>query len=64
MMELHAADLRFTLEEAAAFLTDVMGLNLSAGDFVTDVVILDRQWFFRRKYVAVLNPIRVYFVCP
>jgi len=22
------------------------------------------QWFFRRKYVAVLNLIRVYFVCP
>src|SRR3712207_340862 len=30
MMELHAADLRFTPEEAAAFLGDVMGLNLSA----------------------------------
>jgi hypothetical protein len=22
------------------------------------------QWFFRREYVEVLNPIRVYFVCP
>jgi hypothetical protein len=22
------------------------------------------QWFFRRKYVEVLNPIRVYLVCP
>src|ERR671910_465861 len=32
MVELHAADLRFTPEEAAAFLNDVMGLNLSAGD--------------------------------
>ena len=32
MSELHAADLRFTPEEAAAFLSDVMGLNLSAGD--------------------------------
>jgi LuxR family transcriptional regulator, maltose regulon positive regulatory protein len=32
MMELHAADLRFTPEEAAAFLNDAMGLDLSAGD--------------------------------
>jgi LuxR family transcriptional regulator, maltose regulon positive regulatory protein len=32
MSELHAADLRFTPEEAAAFLGDVMGLSLSAGD--------------------------------
>jgi LuxR family maltose regulon positive regulatory protein len=32
MTELHAADLRFTAEEAAAFLSDVMGLDLSAGD--------------------------------
>src|SRR3712207_809910 len=32
MSELHAADLRFTPEEAAAFLSDVMGLNLSAAD--------------------------------
>ena len=32
MTELHAADLRFTPEEAAAFLGDVMGLDLSAGD--------------------------------
>jgi ATP/maltotriose-dependent transcriptional regulator MalT len=32
MTELHAADLRFTPEEAAAFLGDVMGLNLSADD--------------------------------
>src|SRR5918993_252857 len=32
MRELHAADLRFTPEEAAAFLSDVMGLNLPAGD--------------------------------
>ena len=30
--ELHAADLRFTPEEAAAFLKDVMGLDLSADD--------------------------------
>jgi LuxR family maltose regulon positive regulatory protein len=30
--ELHAADLRFTLEEAASFLKDVMSLNLSADD--------------------------------
>jgi hypothetical protein len=22
------------------------------------------QWFFRRKYVEVLNPIRMYLVCP
>src|SRR5215213_3556394 len=32
MTELHAADLRFTSEEAAAFLRDVMGLDLSADD--------------------------------
>src|SRR5215204_1391291 len=32
MRELHAADLRFTPEEAAAFLGDVMGLDLSADD--------------------------------
>ena len=32
MSELHAADLRFTPEEAAAFLGDVMGLDLSADD--------------------------------
>src|SRR5918999_4955312 len=34
MSELHAADLRFTPEEAAAFLGDVMGLDLSADDVV------------------------------
>lgn len=32
MRELHAADLRFTPEEAAAFLKDVMGLDLSTED--------------------------------
>jgi LuxR family maltose regulon positive regulatory protein len=32
MIELHAADLRFTPEEAAAFLGDAMGLDISAGD--------------------------------
>src|SRR5215212_4616603 len=32
MIELHAADLRFTPEEAAAFLNDAMGLDISAGD--------------------------------
>src|SRR5215218_10013479 len=32
MTELHAADLRFTPEEAAAFLKDVMGLDLAADD--------------------------------
>jgi LuxR family transcriptional regulator, maltose regulon positive regulatory protein len=32
MSELHAADLRFTPEEAAAFLKDVMGLDLSDDD--------------------------------
>ena len=31
-MKVHAADLRFTPEEAAAFLGDVMGLDLSADD--------------------------------
>ena len=33
--ELRAADLRFTSEEATAFLNDVMGLALSAGDIET-----------------------------
>jgi LuxR family transcriptional regulator, maltose regulon positive regulatory protein len=32
MSELHAADLRFTPEEAAAFLGEVMSLDISAGD--------------------------------
>ena len=32
LTELRAADLRFTPDEAAAFLNDVMGLSLSAGD--------------------------------
>src|SRR5829696_2839047 len=32
MIELHAADLRFMPEEAAAFLGDAMGLDISAGD--------------------------------
>ena len=32
LAELRAADLRFTAEEAAAFLNEVMGLDLSAGD--------------------------------
>src|SRR3712207_9356631 len=32
MTELHAADLRFMPEEVATFLTDVMGLDLSADD--------------------------------
>jgi len=32
MAELQAADLRFTPEEVASFLKDVMGLDLSAGD--------------------------------
>src|SRR5215207_1567059 len=32
MTELHAGDLRFTPEQAAAFLNDVMGLDLSEGD--------------------------------
>jgi LuxR family maltose regulon positive regulatory protein len=35
MTELRAADLRFIPEEAAAFLRDVMGLALSAGDVAT-----------------------------
>ncbi len=35
MTELRAADLRFTTDEAAAFLGDVMGLTLSAGDVAT-----------------------------
>src|SRR3712207_3491685 len=32
MLELRAADLRFTISEAAAFLTEVMGLDLAAAD--------------------------------
>ncbi len=32
MTEIRAADLRFTPEQASAFLNDVMGLALSAGD--------------------------------
>ena len=32
LAELRAADLRFTADEAAAFLNDVMGLDLSSGD--------------------------------
>jgi LuxR family maltose regulon positive regulatory protein len=32
LVELRAADLRFTLEEAAAYLNDVTGLELAAGD--------------------------------
>jgi LuxR family transcriptional regulator, maltose regulon positive regulatory protein len=32
MAELHAADLRFTPEETTAFLGNVIGLDLSAGD--------------------------------
>jgi LuxR family transcriptional regulator, maltose regulon positive regulatory protein len=35
MIELHAADLRFTPQEAAAFLQEVMGLELSAQDIAT-----------------------------
>ena len=35
LAELRAADLRFTPDEAAAFLNDVMGLSLSAGDVET-----------------------------
>src|SRR5262249_32336145 len=35
LAELRAADLRFTASEAAAFLTQVMGLNLSAEDIAT-----------------------------
>ena len=39
MNELRSKDLRFTLDEAAAFLNDVMGLELSADD----VAVLDSQ---------------------
>jgi LuxR family maltose regulon positive regulatory protein len=35
LLELHAAELRFTPTEAAAFLNQVMGLNLSADDIDT-----------------------------
>jgi LuxR family maltose regulon positive regulatory protein len=35
LTELRAADLRFTPDEAAAFLNDVMGLDLAAGDVAT-----------------------------
>ena len=36
MTEIRAADLRFTTEEATAFLGDVMGLALSAADVSAD----------------------------
>ncbi len=39
MNELRSKDLRFTLDEAAAFLNDVMGLELSA----EDIAVLDSQ---------------------
>ncbi|TFD93462.1 helix-turn-helix transcriptional regulator [Cryobacterium lactosi] len=39
LTELRAADLRFTPAEAAGFLTEIMGLNLSA----TDVAVLDAR---------------------
>jgi LuxR family maltose regulon positive regulatory protein len=35
LVELRAADLRFTLEEAAAYLNEVIGLDLSANDIAT-----------------------------
>jgi LuxR family transcriptional regulator, maltose regulon positive regulatory protein len=35
LVELGAADLRFTLDESCAFLGDVMGLTLSSGDVAT-----------------------------
>jgi LuxR family maltose regulon positive regulatory protein len=35
LVEVRAADLRFTLEEAAAYLNDVTGLDLAASDIAT-----------------------------
>lgn len=35
LIEIRAADLRFTLEEAAAYLSEVMGLDLAAADLQT-----------------------------
>jgi LuxR family maltose regulon positive regulatory protein len=35
LVEVRAADLRFTLEEAAAYLNDVAGLDLAASDIAT-----------------------------
>jgi LuxR family maltose regulon positive regulatory protein len=35
LVEVRAADLRFTLDEAAAYLNDVTGLDLAAGDIAT-----------------------------
>jgi LuxR family maltose regulon positive regulatory protein len=51
MSELHAADLRFTPEEAAAFLGDVMGLNLSAGD-VTALEQVTEGWIAALQLAA------------
>jgi LuxR family maltose regulon positive regulatory protein len=43
MAEIRAADLRFTAEEAAAFLNDVMGLHLSAED-VAELEAVTEGW--------------------
>jgi LuxR family transcriptional regulator, maltose regulon positive regulatory protein len=51
MTELHAADLRFTPEEAAAFLKDVMGLELSA-DNVSALEGITEGWIAALQLAA------------
>src|SRR5215203_405310 len=51
MTELHAADLRFTSEEAAAFLKDVMGLHLSA-DHVSALERVTEGWIAALQLAA------------
>ena len=51
MTELHAAELRFTTEEAAAFLSDVMSLDLSADD-VTALEGVTEGWIAALQLAA------------
>ena len=52
MTELHAADLRFTPDEAAAFFKDVMGLDLSAED-VSALEGITEGWIAALQLAAV-----------
>jgi LuxR family maltose regulon positive regulatory protein len=51
MTELHASDLRFTLEEAATFLGDAMGLDVSADD-VADLEGVTEGWIAALQLAA------------
>jgi LuxR family maltose regulon positive regulatory protein len=51
MTELHAAELRFTTEEAASFLSDVMSLDLSADD-VTALEGVTEGWIAALQLAA------------